>query len=287
MIRSMSKLVQRLRARVPALAGNDAVLEKILAGSLARARTLWPDIRLDDDAFLAHLATLPSGGDLGNLELTDLFLACACLAQDRAALAVLEREVLSQVPRWIRRLAGATTDDIQQDLRQKLLVGPDPLLRRFDGRSPLTAWLRVIASRRAIDHQRAQKPERDTGDFEDLWAGPDPELDALKVHDAQALRDLLQQALEALPPRERNLLRLHYLEGVSLERLAVLERVHRATVARWLAGSREQVLDAVRDGLTRTLRLTDSESESLVRLVRSRIELSLRRVLAKEPPRSP
>jgi RNA polymerase sigma-70 factor (ECF subfamily) len=285
----VATLTERLRALWPALAGDDAAMEEILQSGLADARSRWPEVHLDDDPFLAHLARLlaAGAGELAALELPDLFLACACLAQDRAALTALESEVLGQVPLWIRRIAGGATDDIQQDLRQKLLVGPEPLLAGFQGRKTLAVWVRVIASRRAIDHQRLQKPQQDPGELEDLWSGPDPELDAIKLHDAQALRDLLHQALEALPPRERNLLRLHYLEGVSLDRLAVLERVHRATVARWLAASRDQVLDRVRDGLSRTLRLTESESESLLRLVRSRIEISLRRVLAGDPPPSP
>lgn len=285
----MTTLIERLHALLPRLTGDGVVAEQTLRGGLDAARARWPDIRLDDDRFLAHLAALLAGGegDLARLELPDAFLACACLANDRAALAALEREVVSQIPAWIRRVAGAATEDIQQEMRQKLLIGPEPLLGSFNGRTKLSVWVRVIASRRAIDHQRTQKPEADAGVLEDLWAGPDPELDAIKLHDVQALRDLLHQAMQALPSRQRKLLRLHYLEGVSLDRLAVLEQVHRATVARWLADSREQVLVSVRDGLTRTLRLSASQGESLLRFLRSRIELSLHRVLAEEPPPSP
>jgi RNA polymerase sigma-70 factor (ECF subfamily) len=285
----VATLSERLCAQVPGLSGEGGALERALRGGLDAARARWPDIQLDDDRFVAHLAALPAGGagNIARLELPDVFLACACLSNDRAALAILEREVLSQISLWVGRIAGAAADDIQQEVRQKLLVGLQPLLGSFAGLTRLSVWVRVIATRMAIDHQRTQKPQADEGVLEDLWTGPDPELDAIKLHDVQALRDLLHQALQALPLRQRNLLRLHYLEGVSLDRLAVLEQVHRATVARWLADSRDQVLDSVRDGLARKMRLSASQGESLLRFLRSRIELSLRRVLAEEPPESP
>jgi RNA polymerase sigma-70 factor (ECF subfamily) len=284
----VATLSERLCALAPGIAVDVVTAERALRGGLDAARARWPDVCLDDDRFLAHLAArLAGGGDLARLALADVFLACACLANDRAALAALEREVLSQIPLWIRRVAGASTDDIQQEVRQKLLVGPDPVLASFNGLTGLAVWIRVIASRLAIDHQRLQKPEADASVLEELWTGPDPELDAIKLHDVKALRDLLHHALQALPLRERNLLRLHYLERVSLDRLAVLENVHRATVARWLANSRDQVLDAVRDGLSRKMRLSASQGESLLRFLRSRIELSLQRVLAEESPKSP
>jgi RNA polymerase sigma-70 factor (ECF subfamily) len=42
------------------------------------------------------------------------------------------------------------------------------------------------------------------------------------------------QAFAELTRQERNLLRLHLLEGLTLEQLGGHHRVHRTTVARWL-----------------------------------------------------
>jgi len=86
-------------------------------------------------------------------------------------------------------------------------------------------------------------------------------------------------ALAELPPHDRSLLRLHYIEGLSLDRLAVMERVHRATVARWLSDARSTVLSRVRTLLAERLKLSGHEGESLLRFVRSRLDLSLRRAL--------
>jgi RNA polymerase sigma-70 factor (ECF subfamily) len=259
--------------------------EAILQAALAEARARWPGVRLTDADFRAHLARL--GGEPSALDLEDLFLACACAAGDRAGLQVLEQTVLSQVPRWVARFDGLDADEIKQDLRQKLLLGEGAHLRLYAGRGALDRWVRVAALRLAIDRRRAEKPA-DPDALDDLLAGPDPELDFVKLRDREALRHILQDALRALPARDVNLLRLHYAESVSLDRLAGLEHVSRSTVARRLVAARAAALDGVRALLRERLRLTAHEGESLMRLVRSRLELSLRRALAStDPPISP
>jgi RNA polymerase sigma-70 factor (ECF subfamily) len=60
----------------------------------------------------------------------------------------------------------------------------------------------------------------------------------------------------------------------------VVYRVHRATVARWLAAIRSQVFECVCQKLSLKLRSSPSEVASLVRLVRSDIDVSIRRLLA-------
>jgi RNA polymerase sigma-70 factor (ECF subfamily) len=241
---------------------------------LAAARSRWPQIELGDDDFDEFLARHPHAGE----HLDDLFLACACARGDRAALAELDRSVLSLVPRWTARIEGVSADDVQQELRRKLLVGPPPRILDYDGRRALTAWLRVAATRCAIDLQRAHKPAESDA-LEDLWDAPDPELDLVKLRDRDAVRAVLHEAVAELPARDRSLLRLHYLDGMSLEKLAVMERVHRATVARWLGEARASVLERVRALLRERLRLTTEEGESLLRFVRSRLDASLRRAL--------
>ncbi len=285
-------LAQRLRQLAPQAAPglDDGALDELLTRALTQVRTARPQVQLDDESFLAglarQLAPAPPVPALAALHLGDLFLALACLKGDRADLAALETELLSRVPRWIARLSGVNADDVQQELRQRLLLGEEPLLARYNAQRPLEPWLRVVATRLAIDLQRQQKPNDSSG-FDDLWSGPDPELDAVKLHDAAALRALLQEAMQTGSSQERRLLRLHYLEGISLERLAIMEQVHRATVARWLSDARAGVLERVRALLAQRLSLTEAEGESLLRFVRSRLELSFRRALERSRPVTP
>jgi RNA polymerase sigma-70 factor (ECF subfamily) len=55
--------------------------------------------------------------------------------------------------------------------------------------------------------------------------------------------------------------------------------VHRATSARWLKRVREQLYQETRRGLMARLRLTPSEFESALRLVRSQLDVSIVRHL--------
>nr|MBA3500847.1 transcriptional regulator [Deltaproteobacteria bacterium] len=50
----------------------------------------------------------------------------------------------------------------------------------------------------------------------------------------------------------------------------------RATTARWVIGARSGVLDGTRDRLRSGLGASSDEVESILRLVRSQLELSLR-----------
>jgi RNA polymerase sigma-70 factor (ECF subfamily) len=69
-------------------------------------------------------------------------------------------------------------------------------------------------------------------------------------------------------------LRLHVLDGVSIDDIAPMFSVHRATIARWIAAAKQTVLDRTRKRLMQDLRLPAADVDSLIRLVQSRIELS-------------
>ncbi len=278
-------LAQGLRARCPGVfaEADESALQALLEARLAAARGRWPRVQLDDDSFLEHLArhASPTLAGLESQNLEDLFLACACARGDRAALQELDGSLLSQVPRWIARIGGARADDVQQELRHKLLLGSTPHILAYRGHGALASWIRVAAHRCALD-QLPSKELAAGDELEQLWSGPDPELDFIKLHDRDALRTVLHDALQALSARDRGLLRLHYVEGMSQDKLAALKRVHRVTVARWLASARADVLKRVRALLRERLQLSAKDGESLVRLLRSRLELSLQRALDRD-----
>jgi RNA polymerase sigma-70 factor (ECF subfamily) len=270
----------------PALSPGDATAAAVrIEKALARARERWPGTQLDDAAFLRHLARhAPSGLEgLAALHLEDLFLACGCLAGDRAALAGLESGLLAQVPQWVATFDGVDAEEVKQEVRQKLLLGDPAHLAGFAGRGALQGWVRIVALRCAIGRQRQRKPG-DGERLEELLSEPDPELDFIKLHDRKALQALLHDAFRELPVREKNLLKLHYVEGVSLPKLAALEGVSRATVVRSLRDARQAALERVRSLLRDRLRLSQKEGESLLRFLRSRLDLSLRRALSRTPP---
>jgi RNA polymerase sigma-70 factor (ECF subfamily) len=89
-------------------------------------------------------------------------------------------------------------------------------------------------------------------------------------------------AVAALSPRERTLLRQHLLDGLTVDALAPLYRVHRATAARWLAAVREKVLQATRAELAVRAGLRGEALTGLLSAIRSRLDLSLSRVLGTQ-----
>jgi len=75
--------------------------------------------------------------------------------------------------------------------------------------------------------------------------------------------------------RTRLLLKQHYVDGQSTDDLGALHGVHRVTVLRWLTSAREDLARDVERRLCEGLRVAPRELASLMRLVRSRIELDL------------
>jgi RNA polymerase sigma-70 factor (ECF subfamily) len=169
-------------------------------------------------------------------------------------------------------------------VRDKLLVGPAPgqpgRLAEYAGSGPLGGWIRVVAVRVALDLKRAAGQEPGGAAHADRVAevALDPEMRLLRERHQGPFQDALGEALANLSARERNILRLHFAEGATLEQLATSYQVHRATVARWLAAARQAVLEQVAARLGASMGLSTGEVDSVVRLLASQIDVSLSRL---------
>lgn len=271
-------------------------LDAALAEALAAGRAAWPDLALDPHDFIAHLtARLPEGPDPGAavraLHAADLYLACACARGDARALAWFDEHFLSAVGRaWGgRHRLAHLADEVRQALRVRLLVsdgGGPPRIAGYSGRGPLGAWVRMAATRLGLDLVRRERPEA-RGDDELLLEAreDDPELQYLKTRYAAELNEALQTTLAALSARTASVLRLHYQEGMTVDAIGTMYRVSGRTVQRWLAEARRTILDETRRLLGERLGLTDSRLDSLIGLVRSRLDISLSQYLL--PRRDP
>jgi RNA polymerase sigma-70 factor, ECF subfamily len=255
--------------------------------ALCQGRALWPGVDIRDEDFFAHLARIEIEGDGVTRFGSDLFLACACLAGDVTALRTFQRVLMPVIERHLVR-AGLCKPEAREDLAQVLvtwlLAGPRPRLARYRGQGPLLAWLKVVASRRALRLAARQRPwpaRLDEKTAMRLAAnGPDPEMGAARG----ALRTDFQRALDvsvtALSDHARSILRMHYVERLTLDDIAAHHGVHRATVARWLAGIRATILAQVRERLSRAARPSSSDFRSLAAAVGEDLHLSLDRLLA-------
>jgi RNA polymerase sigma-70 factor, ECF subfamily len=277
----------------PAHAGE---LETVAAAAWQRAREAHPAIEVAAEAFFAFVG--PRIGDASELErrqVADLFLACGCDHGDAAALATLEQVTLPAVERGLGGL-GLTAEgrrDLMQILRERMLVVRIGEATRgiaaYDGRAPLAIWLRVCAARigmREANRER-RNVELDDRQLEQLAPGvPDPELAYLQRVYGDQFRTAFTEAVASLPPRERNLLRHAVLDELGIDQLAAIYHVHRATAARQLKAARANLIEATRERMRVALGVSATELESIMRMIQSLADMTLRKVLGRPPRKS-
>jgi RNA polymerase sigma-70 factor (ECF subfamily) len=247
-------------------------------------------LAISEDLKRFVLDRLPPAEGLPFLE--ELILAWELAQGSARALERFERDYV-KVARTavVRRLRGSALDaeDALQTLRTKLFVAEpprSPLIARYAGTGPLRAWLKIVADRHALRFLRdcaAPLTQGLEGLEDTLSEEPDPELACLRAEYHEAFRHSLAAAVAALSPRQRALLRLRHVTGLSPERIAQLYHVHRTTITRQLIQARERLRRATRRELVKDLSLTRAELSSVVRLVRSQLPGVLRSRLRADP----
>ena len=289
----MGDLTRAFRELVPGgEALDDAALEHALEAALAAGRAAWPRVSVPDEEAARFLAERVSAdedpvGALGERCVDDLYLACGCLRGDPAAIAGFEQSCLSAVPAAVRRIVSdaALVDEVCQLARVSLLVGDEgrpKKLASYRGTGKLRSWVQVAAVRLALDNLRRRRRDQPADDDRLLEASElddDPELVHIKQLYRSEFKDAFRGAMGELTSRERNLLRMYLVDGLGIDQIGPVYGVHRATAARWIASSREKLLHGTRERLVEALRLSDHQFESLMRVVRSNLDLSVERLL--------
>ncbi len=284
-------------ARAPEAAralGDPVAAEAALVAACADAAAAWPGITVAALDVVAVLADKLAGDDappLAGIAVAELHLAVACVRGDAAAIAAFDRDFLAGVPVALAgmRLAAATVDDVRSAVRDKLLLADadrPPRILEYAGRGRLRGLVQVTATRLALDRVRHDRREVALPDGDPLAAAGNVELSLIKAQYRDAFVAAFTAAVAELSRRDRNLLRLHLLGGVTLDQLARMYSVHRATVVRWLAAAREALHAATRAQVVARLRAPAEDLDEMFALVQSRVELSLERLLATvEHPR--
>jgi RNA polymerase sigma-70 factor, ECF subfamily len=263
-------------------------LASVLGAVVTRARAAHPDLVLDENAFLDHLADrLPPDAGVAVLDelfLEDLYLAAACTASDPVAVARCEQLNARDIERGFDSLSAtpALREETWQRLRERIFVGKrdqPPAIASFTGRGSLRKWLRVAATRLALNvvrSQRRDEPIEAAAELED--AADDLALGHFKRTYQAAFKEAFGAAVAELTPLQRTLLRMHLLDRLSIDQLGELHGVHRTSAARWLREARALLAEGTRRHLHARLGVSDPELDSIMNVVRSRIDLSLTRL---------
>lgn len=261
-----------------------AVPEQRLAELVAAGREAWPKIAIAPESFVAHLALhARTVAALDALHASDLYLACAVAQHDRAALTYFEDHFMARVPDYVMRVrvGREVVDEVQQKLRERLLMGSEgspPKIAEYSGKGALGGWLRVTAVRTALNQVRAQGAATESlGD--ELSLSTDPELAYVKEHAHGLFSDAFKRVLAELDENGRTILRLHYIDGLTMDQLSRLYKTPRSTIARRVAEARQQILTATETLLRDERRLSPSSVASVIRQARSQLQVTITRLL--------
>ena len=272
-------------------------LDRRLWTLVAEGRAAWPDFaieaRLLVEFVARQLTSELADGALDGLRPTDLYLACACARGVPGAIEAFDRDYMREVDIALSRMriGDSRLKDVKQLVRQRLFVGGGTAgaptstgkISEYGGRGDLRRWVRSVAVRTCLNELRKGKREVLVDDdhliAQHAISADDPEIEYMKRTYAGEFKAAFAEALGLLGPREQTLLRYHHVDGLNIDEIGAIYRVHRVTAFRWIEKAKDQLVKSTLDTLRARLKLPASELESVLRMIRSQIHLSLVRHL--------
>jgi RNA polymerase sigma-70 factor (ECF subfamily) len=263
-------------------------LESQLATRIAAAPDAWRGVEVPMEDFLDYLASHMPRDPLSrsaweSWAVDELYLCCACVRGEPEALRLFEERFLGVIQGALRRnrLSDALREELAQELRERLFVGRgggEPLLARYGGLGTLGGWLGVVTARAARQALHREKRYLLVGDdriVDNLMHAEDP----LKTSYRGPFRRAVRAALGSLEPRDLSLIRMRYVDGLTLKRIAVTYRVHLATVHRWIDAIQQRLLEHTRELMMQELEIDAGECASVLRMMQSHLDLTITTLL--------
>jgi RNA polymerase sigma-70 factor (ECF subfamily) len=249
----------------------------------AAGRARWPDVPLLIERFREHLRHLSVAEQHLDARGAELYLAVAALDGNPQAIKYLDHDYVLPASEAVRRVDGSPDflAEVRQQMRVKLLIGERPRLASYNGAGGLREWLQVIALRVALNMKRSDRRLvlDDRLELGLLLEGGGIEREAVKGRYLEDLRRGLEASFHSLGARERTLLRLHFVDALSIDAIGEMYGVHRATVARWLVAIRRSLFEAARAALAGVHHLDSRSLRSIYRMVKDDLHITVTRVL--------
>jgi RNA polymerase sigma-70 factor (ECF subfamily) len=243
--------------------------------SYESARAVWPAVDVPPELFAEFLAARGLSRDTENA--SDLYLACACAHGVPRAVEAFEHTHMVCIPSFIGKLNPTEEfiKELAQIIREKIFVARPPRITEYSGKGPLGAWLRVVVVRAAIDLKRSRGEHEPAAPADLAVAEPSCELKLLRKRYQPLFKAAFEAALLELSIDERNLLRLHFVDRVSMDELGQLFKVNRSTIFRRINSCTAALNEAIRMRVGAELSLSTADFDSLARVVRTGLEVSL------------
>lgn len=273
----------------------DSMLHVAVESALDRAKRKWPGLAFSDEAFLSKLGqrVRESSGVIGMLQrlrTSDLYAAWAAETGESAAISAIMAQSRPTIDEALApmRLAAHERDEVLQKLRQRVFVGEKPRIGTYSGTGSIGTWLSATAVRLAVDGKRSERPEEELDD--QLAAAvadtANLELQVIRKQYQSEFKVAFREAFRALTLDERNLIRLTFIDRLSIDALSAMMGLHRSTVARRISALRDELAKSTRKRLMEKFKLTASDVNSLMRVVVSAFDASLNSLLDEPRGRS-
>ena len=147
---------------------------------------------------------------------SDEALALRCRQGDLDAFETLARRYQDRLFAYALRMLGSRQD--AEDAVQEILLRLYRSMGRFDARQRFVGWAFGVAAHVCRDalRRKGRRREEPVGEFHQASSGPGPS-EAASADERQAL---VAEAVMGLPPKYREVVVLHYLEGMGYEEAA-------------------------------------------------------------------
>lgn len=216
-------------------------------------------------------------------------LACGLFHALPEARRSFDQHVVPRVRSGLQRAGAvdAEVDELVQDALTRVLVeNSGERLKQYRGQGTFPAFVVTVAMR-LFSTRRGKTSREAPGAVEALDSLPmalDLEKQLSRHQNRSHFAEAFRAALESLDPRQRTLLKLNLVNGSSIDQLAPMYQVSRASVARWIAQAREQLRLETLKRLSGSTRMDRDDLDGLMASLESGFDVSLRRFIAEATP---
>lgn len=174
------------------------------------------------------------------MQYSDFDLVRGIKGGDEAALELLIRRWYPRVFRYVRRVVGQEQDSY--DVTQDIFLAMMQHLPAYHSWKPFDRWLFTIAHNKCMDFFRFQQRHSAIDNPEEEL--PDP---ALPLEERIAVSITVRQALEKLPPVQREAITLYYFHRHTAQEVAQITGAPLPTVKSRLSAAKKSLARYLRE----------------------------------------
>jgi len=259
---SAAPLRVRNVCRINGTADRQHSLETLQYEAFERSCAQWPTVTFAFEDFRDYLMRLGYQDHMPS-EAASVYLCGACMSALPTAHRTLELTYFRSLRRAISPYFNQrdAIEDVLQDVRYRLFVGPSARIAGYRGSGPLGAWLRSVALNVARDHVRdqtaaLQRVRRYGQSFGHLAL--DENLHNITPEDRMGQTEMMSSYERALvlgmrlmTVEDRQILRHYFVEGMNIDQIGRMYACNRSTAARRINRALQKLRSAFRRALDR------------------------------------